>query len=501
MKTLIAFLGAGEDQLTSLREHLPALLQLADDDNHEWVQVISGLVRKTLFLNGERNLKTGGGGLEFSASVLRKAVVEVLGRADGIIADCGGKEDTDVGAEVRSLCEAPYFSPFEEKFVSRKRQRPKEEFANPHCEGTPELLSKFSEDIASVVSGASNSSPSPSSPSAPVATKTPVIPRAQGGVTKSSGTPLPPATSGPNLAQARRVSLSATDLAAGSDGLRKTSKPLALARNHAGAQSVGVGPIFGNRKSGGSAGVVGGVRAGGVAAGTVKTGVMMINADELQAIHAEKEIAREKAKGKPGRKKAKPSNEEQEAATEENVDGGDGIQQPPQATAGENEGDSRSQEEEAGEKKANASDVMNTTPSAPEKAPPSPEKAAASPEKSPPVGETGGAIPQQGEIEAMAAMMVLGVGGGDKEVVTSFLPEPLTKLLESANSLQPEGKTKLESFFQKKAPAGSPQERIKYHEELSPGPDGDMIRLTSYIRLDYDKWVWDRVHKKKRVKP
>lgn len=499
MKTLIAFLGAGEEQLTSLREHLPALLQLADEDNHEWVQVISGLVRKTLFLNKYGDLQTGGGALEFSASVLRKAVVEVLGRADGIIAERGGKEDTDVGAEVRSLCEAPYFSPFEEKFVSRKRQRPKEEFANPHFEGTPELLSKFSEDIASVVSGASNSSPSPTSPSAPVTTKTPGIPRAQGGVMKSPGTPLPPATSGPNLAQARRVSLSATDLAAGSDGLRKTSKPLALARNHAGAQSVGVGPIFGNRKSGGSAGVVGGVRAGGVAAGTVKTGVMMINADELQAIHAEKEIARERAKGKPGRKKAKPSHEEQEAATEESADGGDGMQQPPQATGGENEGDSRPQEEKDGETKASASDILDATPSA--QAPASPEKAPASTEKSPPAGETGGAIPQQGEIEAMAAMMVLGVGGGDKEVLTSFLPEPLTKLLASANSLQPEGKAKLESFFQKKAPAGSPQERIKYHEELSPGPDGDMIRLTSYIRLDYDKWVWDRVHKKKRVKP
>ena len=72
--------------------------------------------------------------------------------------------------------------------------------------------------------------------------------------------------------------------------------------------------------------------------------------------------------------------------------------------------------------------------------------------------------------------------------------------MENANSLKPEGKAKLEGFFQKKKPEGSPQERVKYHEEVSPGANGEMMRVTSYIRLDYETWVWDRMHKKKRVK-
>lgn len=223
------------------------------------------------------------------------------------------------------------------------------------------------------------------------------------------------------------------------------------------------------------------MRGGGGSGG--KAGLMMINVDELQAIHAEKQSAKEKAKGKPGRKKAKidGGDEQQAADTEPSVDVvATGEQQLVSSTNDGDSADRRLLERASGEEGRAVESKAPVKPSASTDGPMP--------------------IPQQGEIEAVAAMMVLGVAGGGEDAETSYLPEALATLLENANSLRPEGKAKLESFFQKKTPQGSPQDRVKYHEDVSPGADGEMMRVTSYIRLDYETWVWDRVHKKKRVK-
>ena len=481
MRTLFAFLGIGTEQLASLQSHLLAMLRIADNDKDEWVQVASGLVRRTVMPSGDA--RTDDGLETVSSNVLRKAVTEVLDRSDEILAERArgrGKQKAKGDAEVLSLCETPYFSPLEERFVSRKQRRPKQEFSNAHLCEKCDLLSEISDDM--IVGGASHST----SPHPMEKTKRQGLQASHGGSTKPPSTSLHSSTTGPNLAQARRVSVAAAaDPAAGSDGLRRTSKPLALARNHGGGQVSGGGPLFGSPKSGSSATGGRAVRAGGGAASGGKKGVMMINVDDLKALHAEKEITKERAKGRPGRKKAKVSHEDDQEGggadkPDEAVDV-DGFQQPPQPATKEAEADEECQDE-----KATESDAVVAKP--------------ATPEKTPMLSETAMAIPQQGEIEAMAAMMVLGVGGGEKEAVTLSLPEPLTKLLENANALKPEGKMKLESFFQKKAPEGLTQERVKYHEEVSNGAEGETMRVTSYIRLDYEKWIWDRVHKRKVVK-
>lgn len=479
----MAFLGTRAEQLESLRHHLPALLQTADDDKDEWVQVVSGLVRRKLLKEVGDSADFGEGATitedhnVYSTTVLQKTVTEVLERAEGIMLERDGGGGS---VEIRSVRKTSYFGPFEEHYVSRKQQPPREEFANTHFSAKYDFINEFSEDLASNVGTASNAS----SPTGGAVANTAALGFrvGQGGLLKPPPGALTPqpASAGPNLAQARRVSLAATDPAAGWDGRRRTSKPLALARNHGGLQSSATGTHFGSRKSGAVSGGGRGVRGGG--GGGSKAGLMMINTDELQAIDAEKQSARKKARGKPGRKKAKvEGSDEQTAAGVE--PSGKTASADAQLTnlpiIGDSSTDRRTQEGKVGERKPAESEA--------------PAKPLAQPDVPMP-------IPQQGEIEAMAAMMVLGVAGGDEEAETSYLPEALIKLLENANLLRAEGKAKLERFFQKKKPEGSNQERIKYHEEVNPGENGESMRVTSYIRLDYETWVWDRIHKKKRVK-
>lgn len=486
MRTLIAFLGARAEHLASIRHLLPALLEIADGDKDEWVQVVSGLVRGKLLRREENGSAEAGVDATATQSdfVLRKTVREVLEQAKHNMSErAGGGEQRALGSsggssEARHMREAPYFGPLEERYVSRRQQPRKQEFANAHFSVKYDFVSEFSEDLASNVGGALNASSSPTGGAALGAVA--FSSRAgQGGLLKAGSSATQPSPAAPNLAQARRVSLAAAvDPSAGSDGLRRTSKPLALSRSFLGTQAGS-----GRATSGG--GSARGVRGGGGGGGGNKAGLVMINVDELQAIHAEKHSAREKAKGKPGRKKAKV-----EGTDEQNAPGAD----PSPVTVA-----TREQQQQQ---------VISSNPHIGDAAGRQPEKAsgdgkvAEAKVKAKPSAPTDGPmpIPQQGEIEAVAAMMVLGVAGGEEDAETSYLPEALTTLLENSNSLRPEGKAKLESFFQKKAPEGSPQERIKYHEEVSPGADGDMMRVTSYIRLDYETWVWDRVHKKKRVK-
>lgn len=509
MRALIAFLGARAEHLESLRDHLPVLLQTADDDKDEWVQVVSGLVRRKLLQLTACDSKSSSGHEwtdhvgAYSSTVLRKTVTEVLERAARNVSDRGDKRDpvegnsTGDSDEIGYVREAPYFNPLEERYVSIRQQPHREEYANMHFSAKYDFFEEFSEDLVSNIgSGVSNVSGGPShAPSASSPTVGIAVPAAaasfrsgQGGSTKPSGASVPlPAPTGPNLAQARKVSLAAADPFAGSDGLRRTSKPLALARNHAGLPPGGGGTQYGSRKS--NAGGVN-VRNGRGGSGG-KSGLMMINVDELQAIHAEKQSAREKAKGKPGRKKARVDpGEAQNRVGAEVPSGIRGAVGDPAATSttvgdGSTEGPmpngNAETDEKASDMDASTSRLTNLVGDAP-------------------ATDAAVAVPQQGEIEAMAAMMVLGAVGGDDTTQTSYLPKALSKLLEDANSLKPEGKSKLEDFFQKKTPQGSPQERVKYHEEVSPGADGELMRVTSYIRLDFDKWVWDRVHKKKRVK-
>lgn len=476
MRALIAFLGIGSDHLASLRRLLPPLLRVADGDKDEWVQVVSGLVRQKL-LPSEGGGSTGvgeGAAAPKSGFVLRKTVREVLERAKYNISERAGNGEGVTGSsggEGGRMREAPYFGPLEERYVSRKQQPRKQDFVNTHFSVKYDFVSEFSEDLSSNVCGASNSSSSPTggggSAAAALASRA-----GQGGLLKAPGSLIPQSTpAAPNLAQARRVSLAATvDPSAGSDGLRRSSKPLALSRNHAGLHpgsargTSGVGSVRGVRGGGGGGG-----------GGGNRAGLKMINVDELQAIDTEKQFAREKAKGKPGRKKARVegADEEKAAGTAHSVEttaSGDSRLIPDRQLPDKANGEGK-----AAESKAPA---MKSSETADGPVP----------------------IPQQGEIEAVAAMMVLGVGGGGEDAETSYLPEALAKLLENANSLRPEGKAKLESFFQKKTPEGSSQERVKYHEEVNPGADGEMMRVTSYIRLDYETWVWDRIHKKKRVK-
>lgn len=478
MKALIAFLGIRPDHLASLRRLLPPLLRVADGDKDEWVQVVSGLVRQKL-LPSEEGESTGvGKGTAKSDFVLRKTVREVLERAKQNMSERADNGEGLAGGgrcEGRHMREAPYFGPLEERYVSRKQQPRKQDFVNAHFSVKYDFVSEFSEELASNVGAASNTSSSPTGGGASVAAA--LASRAgQGGLLKAPGSLVPqPTPAAPNLAQARRVSLAAAvDPSAGSDGLRRTSKPLALTRNYAGLQpgstrgTLGVGSVRGVRGGTGGGG-------GGGGGGGNRAGLMMINVDELQAIDTEKQSAREKAKGKPGRKKARVEGVDEETAA--------GTEHSTEATS---------------------SGDLQLLPDgrAPDKA--SGESKAAEPEapagKSSELADGLAPIPQQGEIEAVAAMMVLGVAGGGKDAETSYLPEALAKLLENANSLRPEGKAKLESFFQKKTPEGSSQERVKYHEEVNPGADGAMMRVTSYIRLDYETWVWDRIHKKKRVR-
>lgn len=492
MRALIAFLGAGAKQLSSLRVHLPFLLQTADEDKDEWVQVVSGLVRRKL-LPSERDATAVQDDSVYSTVILRKTVAEVLARADGIMAERGGNGEAaaGVGGTVRPIREASYFGPLEERYVSRKQQPPREEFANAHFSPKYEFVNEFSEDLAPtwLGGGASNTSTSPTGGAAVAAAVQGFRAAGQGGLLKAPGSLVPPlAHTVPVLAQARRVSLAATDPAAGSDGLRRISKPLALSRNHPGLQPGTGGPghqlHLGSRKSG-AAGGSHGVRGRGGGGGG-KVGLMMINEDELQAIDADKVSAKERSRGKPGRKKAKVD----DGGDEQKTAGGE----PTAAPGGAAKGD-MSRLRTTGENKSDAALRERTAAAAVATG-----GGEASPEHSaPPDGPM--PIPGQADIEAAAAMMVLGVAGGDEDADTSYLPDSLRVLLENANSLKPEGKAKLESFFQKKTAEGSPQERVKYHEDVSPGEDGELMRVTSYIRLDYQKWVWDRVHKKKRVKP
>lgn len=499
MRALIAFLGAGAQQIASLRDHLPFLLQTADEDKDEWVQVVSGLVRRKL-LPSERDATTDQDESVYSAVVLRKTVTEVLARADRIMAERRGNGEAVAinsgGGTVKPIREACYFGPLEERYVSRKQQPPPEEFANAHFSPKYEFVNEFAEDLAPTWlgggggGGASNTSTSPTGGAVAAAAVQGFRAAGQGGLLKGPGSLVPPpAHTAPVLAQARRVSLAATDPAAGSDGLRRTSKPMALARNHPRLQPGTGGPghqlHLGSRKSGAGAGGAHGMRGRGGGGGG-KGGLIMINADELQAICADKESAKERSRGKPGRKKAKVDN----GGDEQNTSGGEPSaasggavkgeeSRPP--TAGDNKSDERLREGTAAAAAAGGGGEASP-------------KHSAAPDGPMP-------IPGQADIEAAAAMMVLGVAGGDEDTDTSYLPDSLRVLLENANSLKPEGKAKLESFFQKKTSEGSPQERVKYHEDVSPGEDGELMRVTSYIRLDYQTWVWDRVHKKKRVKP
>lgn len=485
MRALIAFLGVRAEHLASIRHLLPALLKIADGDKDEWVQVVSGLVRGKLLSSEEKSSANNSEDPTATQSdfVLRKTVREVLEQAKHNMSErVGGGEHQALGSnggssEARHMREAPYFGPLEERYVSRRQQPRKQEFANAHFSVKYDFINEFSEDFASNVGGAQNTSSSPTAGAAAGAVAFSSR-AAQGGLLKAGSLVPQPSPAAPNLAQARRVSLAAAvDPSAGSDGLRRTSKPLALSRNFLGSQT-GAGRVTSG------VGSARGVRTGGGGGGSSKTGLMMINVDELQAIHAEKQSAREKAKGKPGRKRAKV-----EGSDEQNLPLKDASpaaaatrEQPQLVSSNPNIGDSAGRKLEKTDNSDGkvAEAKVSTKPSAPADGPMP--------------------IPQQGEIEAVAAMMVLGVGGGEEDSETSYLPEALTTLLENSNSLRPEGKAKLESFFQKKTPEGSPQERIKYHEEVSPGADGDMMRVTSYIRLDYETWVWDRVHKKKRVK-
>lgn len=494
MRALIAFLGARPERLASLRVHLPALLTIADDDKDEWVQVVSGLVRRKLLPGETDTLGSGGSGDNsaeattqdpaiYSSAVLSKTVTEVLERAQRIMSERRGSGEpvsSDGGGGIRHVMEAPYFGPLEERYVSRKQQPPRKEFANAHFRAKYDFLNEFTEDLASHVGIVSNASASATGTGS-AATAAQGARPGQGGSSKPPGSSAPlSAPAGPNLAQARRVSLAATDPAVGSDGLRRTSKPLALSRSHAGLQPGAAGAQFGSRKSSAGAGSARGMRAGSGGGGGGKAGLMMINVDELQAIHADKLTAREKAKGKPGRKKAKVEAPDERRAA---GDGQSPAPPPPSATGDSRSGPGRTQDGASANGKGKAAELEESAkPSAPPSGPMP--------------------VPQQGEIDAMAAMIVLGVagGGGDGDAKTSYLPESLTKLLENANSLRPDGKEKLESFFQKRTPEGSPQERVKYHEEVSEGADGELARVTSYIRLDYETWVWDRVHKKKRVR-
>lgn len=478
MRALIAFLGARPDHLASLRRLLLPLLRVADGDKDEWVQVVSGLVRQMLLPSEGGDSAGAGEGATAPKSdfVLRKTVREVLERAKQNISERAGNgegvADGSSGSssgEGRHMREAPYFGPLEERYVSRKQQPPKQDFVNAHFSVKYDFVSEFSEDLASNVGGASNTSASPTGGGASVAAA--LASRAgQGGSLKPPGSLIPqPTPAAPNLAQARRVSLAAAvDPSAGSDGLRRTSKPLALSRNYAGLQP-------GSARGTSGVGSVRGVRGGGGGGGAGnRAGLLMINVDELQAIDTEKQSAREKAKGKPGRKKARVEAGDEEKAA--------GTEPPTEiTTSGDQLPDGQVPDKASGEGKVVESEAPTVKSSEPADGP--------------------APIPQQGEIEAVAAMMVLGVGGAGEDAETSYLPEALTKLLENANSLRPEGKAKLESFFQKKKPDESLQERIKYHEEVNPGADGEeMMRVTSYIRLDYKTWVWDRIHKKKRVK-
>lgn len=483
MRALIAFLGARVEHLASLRHVLPALLKVADCDKDEWVQVVSGLVRQKILPSAGGDSTGGDTAITQSGFVLRKTVREVLERAKQNMSEragsgertAGGDSGGSGGSESRQMREAPYFGPLEERYVSRRQQPRKQGFVNADFSVKYDFVSEFAEDVVSTVGGTSTTSSSPTGGSASGAAAALASRVGQGGLLKASGSLVPQSTpTAPNLAQARRVSLAAAvDPSAGSDGLRRTSKPLALSRNHVGFQS-------GAARGTSGVGSVRGVRGGGGGGG--KAGLMMINVDELQAIHAEKQSAREKAKGKPGRKKAKidGGDEQQAVETVTSVEAvAAGEQQPIQSTTDVDNADRQQLEKTSGEE----------------------GKAAGSKAPVKPVPADGPMpIPQQGEIEAVAAMMVLGVAGGGEDAKTSYLPEALTTLLENANALRPEGKAKLESFFQKKTPQGSPQERVKYHEDVSPGANGEMMRVTSYIRLDYDTWVWDRVHKKKRVK-
>lgn len=490
MRALIAFLGARVEQLASLRDHLPALLRAADNDKDEWVQVVSGLVRPKLLPREPGDSLTGlgtgsdrsdggpeaGGESGYSAAVLRKTVTEVLARAKRIIAErsSGGGGAGDV------VGEAPYFGPLEERYKSRKQQLPWEEFANGHFNARYDFVNEFSEDLTSSwhVGNVSNTSVSPTGAAATAAAGLRV---SHGGLlVKPPGAAASlPAPAAPVLAQARKVNLAATDPSLGSDGLRRTSKPMALAQKpglQPGAGGSGHHVHLGGHKAGSVAGGARGARGGGGGGSNSKAGLMMINVDELQAIHAENQSAKEKAKGKRGRKKAKiVTNDDKAIALDALRDGATIAAQPPQAaTNGERRG------QDGANAHGTIPPSMGSTPNY-----------AASPDAP--------TIPAAGEIEAAAAMMVLGVAGGE-DTETSYLPPALTTLLVNANSLTSEGMEKLENYFQKKMPEGSPQERVKYHEEISTGEDGEQMRVTSYIRLDYDTWMWDRVHKRKRVK-
>lgn len=494
MRALIALLGARPEQLAPLRDYLPTLLRTADDDKDEWVQVVSGLVSNKLYRAAEKELTRGLGGHDdhaaLSAAVLRKTVTEVLTRAKRIIADrINGSGEAGAGAggrrRSRFVGETPYFGPLEERYASRKQQPPNEEFENAHFDARDNYLKEFEDLAYSWLVGssttASNSSASPTnaaSVAAAVSFKASV-----GVVMKPPGTQSHLAPTGPSLAQARRVNLTATDPSIGSDGRRRTSKPMALAQGRAGLQSGAGGPghhlHLGGHKAASGGGIVGTRGARGSGSGR-KMGLMMINVDELQAIEAEKETAKEKAKGKRGRKKAKVAGEEEPLASTGERDAG---QQVPQTSAVSNSNtNGRNPAADASE-----SSVSKTSEG----------------EKAKKAAQESRSIPGAGEIDAVAAMMGLGVAGGRGEESgmkgTSYLPPALTTVLASANSLSPEGMQKLESYFQKKMPEGSPQERVKYHEEITTGEGGEQMRVTSYIRLDYNTWMWDRVHKRKRV--
>lgn len=487
MRSLIAFLGARFEQLSSHQDHLRSLLGMADDDKDEWVQVVSGLVRRKLMQTGGRDSlgNDGSHGADetsssqdqptYSAALSRRTVGDVLARAKRFVDDLGAERTGPEGG----IGVASYFNPWEERYACREQQLPREEFVNPYFKPRYDFVSEFTEDLSSSWHVTSTSASPPGATTAATAALRP----GQGGLPKpSSGTAPQGGGSGPNLAKARRVNLKSTDPSSGSDGLRRTSKPIALAHKQAGFQggfqagSGSQGHHMGGHKGVGISigGGSRGSRGGGSLGGGNKMGLMLLNVDEMQAIDSHKKSAKEKAKGRPGRKKAKIAEDGKAGMESRGAYGiAGGYKSPPSAAS------TMEDRLKGDDTEGSASGGADTAKQ--------PAEADAS------------TIPAAGEIEAAAAMMVLGVAGGDDSTGT-YLPAALTGLLSNANSLQAEGMQKLENFFQKKVPEGSSQERVKYHEEVSTGDDGEQMRVTSYIRLDYSTWTWDRVHKKKRLR-
>ncbi|CAM9239583.1 unnamed protein product [Choristocarpus tenellus] len=257
MRTLIAFLGVKEEQLSCLQEHLPALLNTAENDKDEWVQVAAGLVRrKVLALNND------GCGIvsDTLESVLLKTVSEVVAQAKKIM------EKNGTNVEASGVMDTPYSGPLEEQYIS-KRQFPRHgKFTNRHFRPRHDILKLSDEQCFS--------SPTPS---ALVGTAT----GSSGAITQTQvsgiSAPVLPAK-GPNLAKLRKTSLvSSADPSSGSSGLRAAIKPMALAHKQSRTPLSGSSGHLGVTKSGAISGGSRGHRAN-------RPGIMMLGEDELEAI-------------------------------------------------------------------------------------------------------------------------------------------------------------------------------------------------------------------------